>query len=307
MKKNKVRALVLFSGGLDSTLAVKVLEKQNIEVTGLAFVSYFFDDVKARISAEKNNITMRSVNFSQVHADVVKNPKRGYGSAMNPCIDCHLLMIREAGKIMREENFDFVATGEVLGQRPMSQNLHALQLIEKEAGLSGRLLRPLSAKLLDETEVEKNGSVDREQLFDLSGRSRKRQFELVKELGINYYPTPSGGCLLTEIEFGKKLKTLLEKIKDPTASDYELLKVGRIFWSGDVRIIVGRNSDDNEGLKRLKEKDDKMLELKDFMGPIVLVRGKITDEIMDEAKKIAASYSRHTKEADYKNLEFIVN
>lgn len=305
--KKKVKALVLFSGGLDSTLAVKVLEKQGIEVVGLSFVSYFFDDAKAKISAEKNNIKMRSVNFSEVHCEVVKKPKRGYGSAMNPCIDCHLLMIKEAGKIMQDEGFDFVATGEILGQRPMSQNLRALKLIEKESGIVGKLLRPLSAKILNETEVEKDGLVDREQLLDIYGRSRKRQFELAAELGINYYPTPGGGCLLTEDLFGKKLKTLLEKIENPSASDYELLKLGRIFWLDSVRIIVGRNSEDNEKIKVLKENDDIIIELKDFMGPIVLVRGKITDEVFEEAKRITAGYSRHTKEMDYKNLEFIIS
>lgn len=302
--KKKVRALVLFSGGLDSTLAVKVLEKQNIEVTALTFVSYFFGDDKAKESAEKNNIQMRSINFAEIHCEVVKNPKRGYGRAMNPCIDCHLLMIREAGKIMRAEGFDFVATGEILGQRPMSQNLQSLKLIEKEAQLEGLLLRPLSAKLLDETAVEKSGLVVREQLLDLSGRSRKRHFELVTQLGINYYPTPGGGCLLTEMEFGKKLKKLLTEIKQPSASDFALLQVGRIFWSDKTRIIVGRNSRDNEKLRELREQEDVLLELQDFSGPLVLVRGEITAEIVEEAKKITANYSRYTKALDYKKLIF---
>lgn len=305
--KHKVRALVLFSGGLDSTLAVKVLEKQNIEVVALSFVSYFFDDTKAKISAEKNNLNLRSVNFADIHCEVVKNPKRGYGKAMNPCIDCHLLMIREAGKIMLEEGFDFVATGEILGQRPMSQNLNALNLIAKESGLDGRLLRPLSAKLLEETEVEKQGLVDREQLLDISGRSRQRQFELVKELGVEYYPSPGGGCMLTEIEFGKKLKKLLHTIEKPTASDFALLQVGRIFWVGDMRIFVGRNNEENAKLKKIKEENDVLVELQDFMGPITLVRGKIMDEtVIEEAKKITASYSKHTKEMDHKKINFII-
>ena len=304
--KKKVKALVLFSGGLDSTLAIKVLEKQNIEVVALSFVSYFFGDAKAKESAEKNRINQRSVNFADMHCEVVKNPKRGYGSAMNPCIDCHLLMIREAGKIMRVEGFDFVATGEILGQRPMSQNLHSLQLIEKEAGLEGRLLRPLSAKLLEETTIEKNGLVDRNQLLDISGRSRKRQFELAKEFNLNYYPTPGGGCLLTESEFGKKLKKLLAEIKNPSASDYALLQIGRVFWVEGARIIVGRNSAENEKLKKLKEQSNTIIELKNFMGPVVLLRGPVTEKVMEEAKKITASYSRHTKGLDYKKLEFLV-
>jgi tRNA-uridine 2-sulfurtransferase len=302
----KIRALVLFSGGLDSTLAVKVLEKQNVEVLALDFVSHFFDDKKARESASKNNINLRSIDFSELHAEVVKKPKRGYGGAMNPCIDCHLLMIREAGKIMREEGFDFVATGEVLGQRPMSQNLQALKVIEKESGIAGRLLRPLSARLLDETEIERSGLVDREKLLDLSGRSRKRHFELAKDLGIEYYPTPGGGCMLTEIEFGKKLKRLLEEIPDPSASDYQLLQAGRTFWADSTRIIIGKNSEDNEKLKSIRQKGDIMIELGDFMGPVTLVRGKITDKILEEAKKITASYSRYTKDSDHKKVNFSI-
>lgn len=302
----KIRALVLFSGGLDSTLAVKVLEKQGIEVEALSFVSYFFDDAKARMSAEKNRIKMRSVNFSDIHCEVVKKPKRGYGSAMNPCIDCHLLMIREAGKIMKEEGFDFVATGEILGQRPMSQNLKALKLIERKADFEGRLLRPLSAKLLEETEVEKRGLVDKEKLLDISGRSRKRQFELAKELGIEYYPTPGGGCLLTEVGFGKKLKKLFEKVKNPTASDYALLQIGRTFWKYGVRIVVGKNKENNEKLEAIREKDDILIKMKDFMGPMALIRGGTREEAMEEAKKIIAGYSRHAKGMDHKKLKFII-
>lgn len=304
--EKKAKALVLFSGGLDSLLAVKILESQGVDVVALSFTSYFFDDGKARVGAEKNRIRMRSVDFSQAHCEVVKNPKRGYGSAMNPCIDCHLLMIREAGRIMREEGFDFVATGEVLGQRPMSQNLQALKLIEKEAMLEGRLLRPLSAKLLDEALVEKEGLVDRERLLDISGRSRKRQIGLAEGLGVEWYPSSGGGCVLTEAEFGKKLKKLLAEIKNPSASDYALLRVGRIFWQGGTRIIVGRSSDDNAKLKEIQEKGDMLMELEDFMGPMALVRGDITDGIMEEAKKIIAGYSRHTKGADYKNLKFTI-
>lgn len=302
--KKKIRALVLFSGGLDSTLAVKVLEKQGIEVLALSYVSYFFDDGKARESAEKNNINLRSVDFSQMHAEVVKKPKRGYGGAMNPCIDCHLLMIREAGKIMREVGFDFVATGEVLGQRPMSQNLQALGIIERESGIAGKLLRPLSAKLLEETEAEKNGTVDRNQLLDLSGRSRKRHVDLIAQFGINYYPTPGGGCILTEVEFGKKLRKLLEKVENPIKSDYQLLQAGRTFWVDGARIVVGKNSEDNEKLKKIRQKGDIIIELEDFMGPVTLIRGEITDTVLEEAKKITASYSRHTKDLDCTQVNY---
>ncbi|HCU70466.1 MAG TPA: hypothetical protein DIC35_01775 [Candidatus Moranbacteria bacterium] len=302
--KKKIRAIVLFSGGLDSTLAVKVLEKQNIEVLALSFVSHFFDDQKAKESAQKNEINLRSMDFSDMHAEVVKKPKRGYGGAMNPCIDCHLLMIQEAARIMEEESFDFVATGEILGQRPMSQNLNALQLIEKESGIAGRLLRPLSARLLEETQVEKNGWVDRRKLLDLSGRSRKRHFDLSKEFQINHYPTPGGGCRLTEAEFGKKLKKLLEKVENPTKSDYGLLRAGRNIWIDSVHIVIGKNDQENEKLKEMQEKGDIIIEMEDFMGPIAFLRGKIADSTLEEAKKITASYSKHTKDLDYKKINF---
>jgi predicted ribosome quality control (RQC) complex YloA/Tae2 family protein len=213
-------------------------------------------------------------------------------------------MIQEAGRMMQEEGFDFVATGEVLGQRPMSQNPSALQVIEKESGIKGKLLRPLSAQLLEETDVEKNGLVNREKLLDLSGRSRKQHATLIEEFQIIDFPTPSGGCILTEIEFGKKLKKLLMEIENPSASDYQLLRIGRIFWRDNARIIVGKNAEDNEKLKTIKEKDDILIELVDFMGPMTLVRGAVTDEVLEEAKKITASYSRHTKEVDYRKVNF---
>ena len=203
MKKAKV--LILFSGGLDSILATKLLLEQGIIVQGLTLKSAFFDAKQAKKAAEKVGIQLKVIDFSDEHLRMVKNPKFGYGKNMNPCIDCHLLMLKTAQKIMTKENFDFVATGEVLGERPMSQRKQILGLLEKEAGLVGRLLRPLSAKLLLPTEAEKKGLVDRRKLLDIQGRSRKRQLALAKKWGIDWYSTPAGGCLLTDPEFSKKL------------------------------------------------------------------------------------------------------
>ena len=195
----QIKALVLFSGGLDSVLAVKVLQEQNIKVTAVCFCSNFFDEQQAKKVARKIGIKLIIKNFSKKHLEMVKNPQYGYGKNMNPCIDCHLLMLREAKKMMfyevfwqmcfwpflsNKRKYDFVATGEVLGQRPMSQNRRMLELIEKKAGLEGYLLRPLSAKLLAETEIEKKGFINRDKLLDISGRSRKRQLELAKKFGI---------------------------------------------------------------------------------------------------------------------------
>ena len=187
-EKSRIKALVLFSGGLDSILAVKILQLQGIDVTGLTFVSYFFNNQSAKKAASKLKIKLKTVNFSEEHLKMVKKPKHGYGKSLNPCIDCHLMMLRKAKEIMNSpgsrEKYDFVATGEVLGERPMSQNKKALDLIEKESGLKGFLLRPLSAKLLQPTILEKKRKIKRAELLDICGRSRKKQIALAKAFKI---------------------------------------------------------------------------------------------------------------------------
>lgn len=301
MQSRKTKALVLFSGGLDSILAVKVLEAQGIDVLALIFQSYFFGSRKAEENAKKNGIKCRVEDISPEHLEIIKKPKYGYGRAMNPCIDCHLLMIRKAGEIMKKKKFDFVATGEVLGQRPMSQNKQSLEIIDKNSGIVGKLLRPLSAKLLPETEVEKNGSVDRENLLDLRGRSRKGQIVLVKKYGVKYFPSPSGGCVLTEKEFGIKLKKLLENSKTPRPSDLALLRIGRHFWENESHIVIGRNEEDNNIIQKLAEKGDILLELKDIPGPLTLIRNG-DDESVEKAKELAGRYVKKGKEIE---LNFI--
>ena len=218
--KKSPRALVMLSGGLDSILSCAILKKQGIETTALVFGSYFFDHQKARFAADKLDIPLIIKYFSKKHLEIVKNPKHGYGSAMNPCIDCHALMIKMAKEIMTDNKFDIFATGEVLGQRPFSQNKRALELIEKRTEMQEKILRPLSAQLLDETEYEKKGLVDRKKLLAIMGKSRKVQLELAKQWGIDYYPTPSGGCRLAEKEFSQKLKELLEKSGQTVPSDF---------------------------------------------------------------------------------------
>jgi len=301
----KIKALVLFSGGLDSILAAKLLIKQGIKVQGLIFKSYFFDFGKAQQVAEEIGIKLRRNDFSKEHLKMVKSPKYGYGKNMNPCIDCHTLMFKIASQIMRKENFDFVATGEVLGERPMSQNKNALKLIEKESGLNGYLLRPLSAKLLEPTEVEKRGLVDRGKLLDIRGRSRKRQLELAKKWKIKKYPNPAGGCLLTDPDFSKRLKKLLDKYPKAGENDIRLLKFGRHFWYGNVKIIVGRNHQENLEMKKLRQKNDVLIELEELTGPTTLVRSyqkSIPKNLITEAQKLTAYYS--LKARDKKGLKF---
>lgn len=305
-----MKALVLFSGGLDSILAVKILARQGIKATALTFTGYFFGAEEAKRSAEKNGIKLRTENFAEAHLKIIRNPKFGRGAGMNPCIDCHLLMLKAAKCIMKKDKYDFLATGEVLGQRPMSQNARALKLIEREAGLEEKILRPLSAKVLPETEMEKTGLVDREKLLGISGRGRKDQIELAKKFGIKNYPTPAGGCILTDKEYSKKLRELMAKVKNIKPSDIALLRLGRHFWarpvrksespepepSSRVKIILGRNHEENLKLKKIAEKGDILVEPKDIPGPTALVRGKRNKDVLDFAKKLMLRYAKKTSE-----------
>ena len=289
----KPRALLLFSGGLDSLLAAKVLKEQGIEVTALTFVSYFFNAQQAKKSAKENGLNLILKDFSKKHFQIVKNPRFGYGAGINPCLDCHLLMLKEAKKIAEKEKFDILATGEVLGQRPLSQNTRALRIIEQEAGLVGKILRPLSAKFLPETGVEKKGLVDRKKLLGFQGRSRKSQLALAQKYGLKNYPTPAGGCILTDKEYAKKLRELLKNVKKPKPSDSELLRIGRHFWAEKTHFILGRNHEENLKLKKLAESGDILMEPKDIPGPTALIRGKKDRKVLEEAKKLLLKYTKN--------------
>lgn len=293
-KKAKIRALVLFSGGLDSILAVKILQKQDIEVAGISFVSYFFNSQLAIKSAKQLKIKLKIVDFSDEHLAMVKKPKYGYGKAANPCIDCRLLMLKKAKVMTKKENFSLVATGEVLGERPMSQKKQVLKLTAEQSGLKGCLLRPLSAKLLDPTIPEKEGLIDRDRLLDISGRSRKKQIALAKKWGIKEYPNPAGGCLLTDLQFGQRLKELFKRWVNCQGNDVQLLKLGRHFWVKDNKIIVGRNQEENKEIKKLAQKGDILINPKDFPGPNILIRGKekILKESLIKAKELMFKYSK---------------
>ena len=289
-----IKALVLLSGGLDSMLAARVLMEQDIEVVGITFISNFFGATNGLAAAKQLGIPLIAYNIAEQHLAMVKNPRYGYGKNMNPCIDCHSMMLAEAKQIMKGKEvvlfypdgsikaiaqaYDFTATGEVLGQRPMSQTKPSLKIVAKFSGLNEKLVRPLSAKLLDLTEVEKTGKIDRERLLDISGRSRSRQVELAKQYGLANYPSPAGGCLLTVPDFGVKLKEMLDNWPDCNGKDVELLKQGRQFWLGKednkTLVVVGRDEKDNEKLLKLKGASDLILKLIDEVGPIVLVRSK---------------------------------
>ena len=286
------RAIGLFSGGLDSILAACVLAEQGIELTGICFETPFFGAARAREAARKLGIPLRVEDITAPHLLVLKRPRHGFGSGMNPCIDCHTLMVSRAGELMREEGFDFVFTGEVLNERPMSQNRRSLKIVETQSGCAGRLLRPLSAQLLDETIPEKEGKVDRARLLGISGRSRKPQMALAEKFAIAAYPQPAGGCLLTDPGFASRLKELRDREGLDDVRGLHLLKIGRHFrLPGGGKAVVGRNERENARLEELARKGDALLRPKNVPGPVVLVPGGAGAADLEEAARACARYS----------------
>jgi len=288
-----MKALALLSGGLDSTLAVKLILDQGIDVVGINFTSPFHISGKdeAIKIAKKFKIPLKTVNLGKNYLRVIRNPKHGYGKHMNPCIDCRIFMLKKAKKYAKEIGASFIFTGEVLGERPMTQNRENLDLIEKESGLKGKLLRPLSAKLLPKIKAEKKGWVDREKLLDIRGRSRKRQIELAKKYKIKEYPSPTGGCLLTYKEFADKVRDLFKHKKKVSIKDINLLKIGRHFRFKKNKIIVGRNEKENKQLLRMKEKNDYYFEVPSCGSPITILQGSKTKETIKKAAELTAHYS----------------
>ncbi|MDD4356060.1 MAG: tRNA 4-thiouridine(8) synthase ThiI [Smithellaceae bacterium] len=267
-----VKALALFSGGLDSILAAMLVQKQNIDVTGLAFTTPFFGASRARAAATQISLPLIVEDITAEHLQVLKAPRYGYGKNMNPCIDCHTLMLTIAGRIMEETGAEFLVTGEVLGQRPMSQTKQSLYIVAKNSGYADYILRPLSARLLDPIMAEREGKIDRSLLLTISGRGRKEQMRLAETFGITHYPPPAGGCLLTDPIFSRRLRDLMDHLEDLNIRDYELLKYGRHFRNQDTgKIIVGRNQSDNEFLRQLSTDDDLVCNMANFPGPLVLV------------------------------------
>lgn len=234
---------------------------------------------------------------------MLKNPRYGYGRNMNPCIDCHAMMFRLAGEIMEQEGFDFLFSGEVLGQRPMSQNANALRSVANTSGFPERILRPLSAKLLPITPMEENGLVDREKLLDIQGRSRKRQQQLAREWNYPDFPSSSGGCLLTEIGFSNQLRDLLQHKPDATVNDVELLKVGRQFrLSKSAKLVVGRHQADNDRLQKLVEGCQLKLRCANFSGPLGVLCGEPDQQELETAAAILASYGKGKDEPEIEVL-----
>jgi tRNA U34 2-thiouridine synthase MnmA/TrmU len=280
------------SGGLDSMLAARVLLDQGIEVTGITFQTPFFGPEGARKAADQLEIVLRVVDIGEVHLQMLKKPQYGYGRQMNPCIDCHALMLKTAGGIMDQEGFDLLSTGEVLGQRPMSQRKDALRAVEKLSGYGGYILRPLSARLLPETIPEREGKVDRQRLLDIQGRSRKRQMALAAHYSLKEYPSPGGGCILTKAGFADRLRELLASQENVGLHEVELLKWGRhLRLSGGNRLVVGRVHGDNLKLQELAREEDLLLRVKGVPGPTGLMASRAAKEEVELAAQIVAAYS----------------
>jgi hypothetical protein len=292
------KALGLLSGGLDSILAAMALKRQGVDVTGIVYVTPFFGAERARIAARQIGIPLIVKDISDIHLEMLKNPRYGYGRNLNPCIDCHAMMFRIAGEMVSQGDFDFLFSGEVLGQRPMSQNANALKAVAKHAGCGDLILRPLSAKLLPITPVEERGLVDREQLLDIQGRSRRPQEALARQWGLKDYPGSGGGCLLTEKSFTNRLRDLLTHQPDCTPQDVELLKAGRQFrLSPKVKLILGRNLQSNEKIQELATVEHILLRTANFSGPTGLLSGQPEGDNLTTAAAIVAAYGKGQHEA----------
>lgn len=296
----KRKALALLSGGLDSTLAVKVMLEQGIEVEALNFTSPFCTCTSksagctseaVRVATEFD-IPIKVMTKGLDYLEIVRNPRHGYGKGLNPCVDCRIYLLRRARKYLVEAGADFIITGEVLGQRPMSQRRNTLRLIEKESGLEGLLLRPLSAKHFAPTIPEREGWVDREKLMNIQGRSRKAQILLAEELDVTNYPCPGGGCLLTETAFVPKIRDLFDHSGDLNLRDFRLLRIGRHFRIGPrTKVIIGRNEGDNRLLEQNLQHGEALLRWTDGGSPLGIVTGEVTDELIDTASRILLRYT----------------
>ena len=292
--QKKIRALGLCSGGLDSMLAALLLRQQGVDVEWICFETPFFSAEKAKKAAGLIRIPLMVKNITEIYLQMLKNPNCGYGKNMNPCMDCHALMFRLAGEIMVEKGFHFLFSGEVLGQRPMSQTRPSLKYVEKHSGMKGYILRPLSALKLDETIPEKSGWVDRNRLLDFTGRGRRRQMELAVKFGVTDYPAPAGGCLLTDKGYSRRLRDLLKHKENVSSNELMLLRYGRHFRTpSGTKIVVGRTMEDNEYIiKYHNPQADTVINLNDPPGPTVLVPEGANDGDLYMAAAICAGYSK---------------
>jgi hypothetical protein len=303
----KRKALALLSGGLDSTLAVKVMLEQGIDVEALNFTSPFCTCTgknagcksEAVRVAEELKIPIKVMNKGTEYLEIVRKPKHGYGSGMNPCIDCRIFLLRKAKEYLVEAGADFVITGEVLGQRPMSQRRDAMRLIERESGLEGLLLRPLSARHLAPTIPETEGWVDRDRLLAITGRSRKEQMRLADEMDVRNYPCPAGGCLLTEPSFVSRIRDVFDHCDELDPRSFRLLKVGRHFRVGPrTKAIIGRNEAENIVLEQGAQAGEAIVRWLGGSSPVGVVSGLVQPDMLETAAKLLLRYTRAAVDID---------
>jgi tRNA U34 2-thiouridine synthase MnmA/TrmU len=301
----KKKVYLLFSGGLDSIIAAKLLKNSGYEVVGVHITSPFFQKNLEELKelAEKLGIELKIIEAGDDYLEMLKNPVYGYGKNINPCIDCKAYMLRKLKEIAGN---NIIATGEVLGQRPMSQNLDAFRKIEKLSGLKGRILRPLSGKLLPPTLYEEEGIVEREKLLDLKGRSRKRYPEILEKLEVNLenLPTPAGGCLLTEQAFAKKVKDLMDN-DELTWENVRLLRIGRHLRIGNCKLVIGRNKKENDLLREYSKEGDFLLWTPGVPGPTAILRCKIKPEL-SQIKTAAGIVARYSDAKEEPSVEVVV-
>lgn len=296
---SKIKALALFSGGLDSALAIKIVQEQGIEVIALNFVSHFFGGVneKAEYMAKQLRISLEYIHFEERHMEIVKAPVYGRGKNMNPCIDCHSLMFRVAGELLEKYGASFLISGEVLGQRPMSQNSQALEKVKKLSGVGDLILRPLSGKLLPPSLAETKGWIRREGLLDINGRGRSRQMELMAQYGLVDYPSPGGGCLLTDPAYSVRLKILEADglLQHEYADLFSLIKISRFFrFAKGKYLFVGRDEISNEKIDEIRRERESSFYIYSFEtpGPHMLGFGELTEEEKNFSRKLFSRYSK---------------
>lgn len=297
--REKKKVVALLSGGLDSQLAVRMMQEQGFDVSAVAIKTPFCDfdcgrgcGFEIRERADDLGVNLKTVYLGDEYIEMLKNPKYGRGAGFNPCVDCRSMMFDAAKKHMEEIGAEFIISGEVLGQRPMSQHGRALHTIERESGLKGKILRPLSGGLLPPTDAEKDGLIKREDLGTVRGRTRRAQLEMAREYGIEDPPNAGGGCLLTDPSFGLRAKDLFEHVETPTINDIDLLKVGRQFrFDESSKLVVGRDQNENMVIRSLSLPEDILLEAEDHMGPTAIIRGRVANENLRLAASITLRYS----------------
>ena len=309
------KAVQLFSGGLDSILAARLIRDEGIDIIALHFYTGFNGATSSEIalgpnlkwspdplvveSAKKIGIRLMPMDVKSEYLEILTSPRYGFGSGVNPCIDCRIFLLKKGRKVMEEEGASFVFTGEVLGQRPMSQHKNTLRQVEKQSGLTGRLLRPLSAQLLEPTIPELEGIVNRNHLPGIQGRSRKAQQELALKYGIDRYPSPGGGCILTDKCFARKFEDLVSHNSSRMLSlmDFNTLKTGRhLRLESGVKVIVGRTESENSYLEKLLSGSLWRFEALDFRGATVFAFDEPYEEDFPKIAAICARYGKGVHE-----------